>query len=280
MNRGRTLLLIAVLIASIGGLAGYLLRAHEPSYGGRGLSAWLRDFEAEQSDTRARAAEAMMHIGPQAVPFLAERLSLPSAARRKESSLEQLRQRAVEWLSKLSVMKPLSVRRPDPRRQALAALDALGPAAKEALPALEKLIHEDPPDPRVPYVVARIGPAGVPLLLGMLTNDVKILRLEARVCMDMLTNHSATLYGDIGLGPDANLFERRLCEFNSRTLRAAFEEYRALHPEQYSPKDVFESPAHSPLPLDTEHGIPPEIESWMTNQARRVSSGPPPSSFE
>ena len=44
-------------------------------------------------------------------------------------------------------------------------------AAADALPGPAKLLHENPPDPRVPYVIARIGPEGLPLLRQALTNE-------------------------------------------------------------------------------------------------------------
>ena len=74
-----------------------------------------------------------------------------------------------------------------PAEQALAGLDALGSAAETALPALEEMLQENPPDPRVLYVAARIGPASIPLLSRCLTNGIpdaaKLIRTEAKICL-------------------------------------------------------------------------------------------------
>jgi hypothetical protein len=272
-------LLIVALVAGVGALAGYLVWPHEPSFRGRGLSAWVRDFEAEQVEKRAMAADAVQHIGQQAVPFLVKRLRSPNAVLRKESWLERWKRRTLEWLSKQSVIKVSPGRRSNPRQQAMAGLDALGPAAKDALPALEKLLRENPPDSQALYVVARIGPAGRPMLTRALTNNEKLLRLEARVCMEMINTHSETLYGAVGFGPDAAVFERRICEFNLRTLRAAFEDYRAQHPEQAFPRGIVETPPPSPLPPDVVQSIQNDIASRMTNRVKRTG-GVPASRFE
>jgi hypothetical protein len=279
MRRRVQVLLIAAVIAGASAVAGCLLWPREPSYGGRRLTVWLRDFEAEQVEKRATAAEAVKHIGSNAVPFLVERLRSPNPALRKEPQWERWKRSALAWLSKHSRLKVSPGRRPDPRHRALAALDALGREAKDALPALERLLREDPPDPQALYVIARIGPAGLPLLTRMLTNDVKILRLEARVCMEMIKSHSASLYGSIGFGPEAATFERRICEFNVKTLTAAFKEYAAQHPELAFPKSIVETPPPSPLPPDIVRSFHNGIESRMTNRPK-AAGGHPASRFE
>jgi hypothetical protein len=177
-----------------------------------------------------------------------------------------------------SLVKVSPGRRPDPRGRALAGLDALGPAAKDGLPALEKLLRENPPDPRALYVVARIGPAGLPVVKRALTNEVKMLRLEARVCMEMIRTHSEWLYGDTGFGPDAAIFDRRICEFNLKTLQAAFEDYRAEHPESVFPRGIGEAPPPSPPP-DFMQAVQSNTAPSMTNRAR-PAAGVPVSRFE
>lgn len=231
-----------VLVAPVLGLVAVLAWPREPSYHGRGLSAWLRNFGADQIERRAEAADAVKHIGPKAVPFLVQRLRSPKNARSRESRLERWKRSGLEWLSTHAGITTLAGRHSDPRQQALAALDALGPAAKEALPALEKLLREHPPDPRALYVVARIGPSGLPLLTGALTNEERLVRLQARLCLEMINSHSELLYGEIGLGPEAATFERRLCEFNMRTIQMVIQERRAQHPEQGLPQSALDTP--------------------------------------
>jgi hypothetical protein len=192
------------------------------------------------SESHAMAAEAIRHIGSQAVPFLTERLS--------ESRLKKFKHEAQEWRSKYSPRENSSNRPIDPRHAAFAGLDALGSAAPNALPTLEKLLYENPPDPRALYVVARIGSAGVPMLTRSLTNEVRLVRLQARVCLDMMSSHSELLYPRIPVGPDTPSFDRRYVEFNLKVMHVAFQEYKKEHPNFDSPSGQFNRPLPTTLP--------------------------------
>jgi hypothetical protein len=129
-------------------------------------------------------------------------------------------------------------------------LDALGSLASGALPALEKLLRHNPPDLGALYIVARIGPAGVPLLTKSLTNEVKAVRLSAQVCLEMMSSRSETLYPQIPVGPDAPGFDRRICEFNLKVLQAAVMEYGKEHPELHFPTNFNSLPPSSiPVPV-------------------------------
>lgn len=197
----------------------------EPRYQNRVLSEWLRDFDLQNysPEKQALAAEAIRHIGPSAVSFLVERLS--------EEQFKQAKIKQKKWLERQK-NAVFTVKFPtDPRHEALAGLDALGSAATDALPALEKLLLENPPDTRALYVVARIGPASIPLLTKLLNNEDKRVRLESKLCLEMLNTRSELLYPRIPAGPDAPSFDRRLCVFNTKTLQHAFKEYHASHPE-------------------------------------------------
>jgi len=238
-------LVAAVAVAA--SLVAWCLLPHEPSYQGRGLSAWLGDFEHDQLERRAMAADAVKHIGADAVPFLVERLRHNP----RDSLLWRWKLQIAEWARKLLFNNVSSPRPPsNPRRQALAGLDALGPEAKNALPALEKLLTETPPDTRALYVVARIGPVGVPLLRKSLTNSVsreaKLLRLEARVCLEMIASHSQVLYPKTESVSDDCSFDRRICAFNLLVMSASFQDYQARHPEMSLPKGIFNKPPPSP----------------------------------
>ena len=202
----------------------------EPSYQDRTLSEWLRDFDLQNysPEKQALAADAIRHIGPPAVPFLVERLS---EERFKQTKVKQEQWRERQATAKFKVDRPA-----DPRREALAALDALGSAAVDSLPALDKLANENPPNPQVIYLAARIGPASIPLLTRSLTNEVKAVRLEAQLCLEMLNSRAELLDPRIPVGPDAPSFERRLCEFNVKILQRAFKEYHTSHPEMDFPQ--------------------------------------------
>jgi hypothetical protein len=196
----------------------------EPAYEGRSLSEWLRDFDnSGQPQTQAMAAEAIWHMGAPIVPFLVERLS--------EAQLKQTKLVAQKWQTRRAIAVFDVPRPPNPRNEAIAALYALGSEATVALPALEKLAHENPPDLRAIFIAARIGSAAVPFLTRSLTNEVKAVRLGAGVCLEMMSSHSEVLYPQIPVGPDAPSFDRQMCEFNLKMLQGAVQVYKAEHPE-------------------------------------------------
>jgi hypothetical protein len=220
-------------------------KTNEPSYQGKSLSEWLMDFDNPSPETQALAADAIRQIGSQAVPFLVNRLS--------EAQLAQVRLEAKKWREKQE-NAVYSVPRPaNPRQEAMAALDALGPMAVDALPVLRKLLHDDPPDLQALYVAARIGPASVPLLTESLTNEDKVVRLSAQVCLDMISSRSVVLYPKIPVGPHVPSFDRRICEFNLQVLKAAAIEYGKEHPESNFPTNVIASPTNSlPIPVPVQ----------------------------
>ena len=198
----------------------------EPEYQGRTLSAWLKGFESEVAEARWQSADAVRHIGTNALPLLRTRLGQKPSIREP-----QWKQKLRAWLSKQSFFKINLPRPTGERREALAALDALGPAAKDAVPSVEMLLYEKPPDPQALLVLARLGPEAVPALTRALTNDQKVIRLGARACLDMLRSRSEVLFPKTPQGAD---FTRRTCAFNLMLMRAAFANYRTQHPEQFS----------------------------------------------
>lgn len=157
-----TRLAVLVMAVVLGGVLAWRLAWYEPGYGGTRLSGWLREFQNEKIEQRLRAAEAVRHIGPRAVPYLVERLKQTPSA--KKSRLARWRLHFVEWLGAHTSLNVSTWRNPNARLQALAALDALGPDAKEALPELEKLLEQNPAEIDILFAVARMGDAGVPFL--------------------------------------------------------------------------------------------------------------------
>ena len=195
-----------------------------------------------QPENQAAAAEAIRHIGSPAVPFLVERLS--------EARWKQFTRELQKWQETQGSAVSAAGRPRNPRGEALAALDALGAEASGALPALEKLLHETPPDPSALYVIARMGPAGIPVLAKYRNSDVRILRLEANICMEMIASHSEILYPKIPVGPDAASFNRRISEFNLQVIHAASLEYRTEHPEMNFPSNADVTlPPSIPMPV-------------------------------
>jgi hypothetical protein len=196
----------------------------EPRYQDRPLTFWLRGFESDLPQTRWQSAEAIRRIGTNALPVVIRQLQKKPPT--QESWLRQ-KFRSVLALAKINLPRPAIE-----RREALAAIDALGPTAKNAVPALERLLHETPPDPQALLVLARIGSDGVPALTRALTNDEKVIRYGARACLDMQQSHSEVVFPTTLQNAE---FMRRTCEFNSAILKAATEDYRRDHPEQFLP---------------------------------------------
>jgi hypothetical protein len=223
MNRTKIIVasLHIIVILAAGCSSASRSKSTEPSYGGKPLSVWLRDFDNfdPTPEQRAMAPEAIRQMGSAAVPFLVERLS--------EAQLEETKLKMKKWHKQLETAVFRPDLPPDSRREAFDALDALGPAAAGALPALERLLNDDPPDTQALYIAARIGPLGVPLLTNSLTNKNKLVRLQAQICLDMMNSHSVVLYPLISTSPDARSFESRWCSVNLLTIKATFKEYQA-----------------------------------------------------
>jgi hypothetical protein len=191
MKKRYILCFLALLsVVSVLGFYGFL--ADVPSYEGRGLSSWLKDFDVEKREKRPAAEDALRHIGPKAVPFLVRRLEHTTPNRGFVA--QQWKEKIFEFWAKYSGLKIFSARPADLRHQGLAGLDALGPAGQGALPALERMLQEVPPVPQVLYVAARLGEAGEPLLRRALTNEERVIRLEASICLEMIKERSDLLY--------------------------------------------------------------------------------------
>jgi len=231
---------LVAVVAATACMTALRLAANEPDYQDRSLSEWLRDFDTPNPNPQQASivADAIRHIGSAAVPYLVACLS---EASNKLYEVEIKRWQANRTTNNLEAPRP-----PCPRQEALAALDALGAEGAAALPALKTLLDDDPPDPQVLYVAARMGPAGAMILNCCRNSTNKLLRLETRVCFDMIRSHSEVLYPPIPVGPDAPSFHRRICEFNVKVLQAAFENYKAEHPDEIPPDQKIDS---SPPPV-------------------------------
>ncbi len=215
--------MVLVLISGIAVIARYVVWTDEPIYGGRVLSEWLQDFQSNKMKDRVAAANAVKSIGSRAVPLLVERLRSVKCG--GKSDFEQQKQNVMAWLKEHTT---ISYSRSNPWHEAMAGLDALGPAAKEALPVLEDLLRSNPPNPEVLYLVARLGPSGLTVLTNALTNETLLLRVPARVCLDMVAAHSDTLYADPGSGASAAIFDTRICAFNLKVIGTLYKEDRLI----------------------------------------------------
>ena len=228
------------------------------TYQGRSLDSWLRDFEGGLPGASWQAAEAVRHMGTNAVPVLIAKVS-----NRQRTPEPAWRGRMRELLSWQSLVKVREWNHD--RHEALAALDALGPDAKAAVPALEKLLSEKPPDQRALIVLARIGPDAIPALSSALTNQQRVVRFGARLCLDMMQSNSPIISPTT---PNDAEFRRRGTYFNHLLLGAAFQEYKAQHPQELAPTNV----ESTPLPFGP-------LGNATTNKAL-APTRPPASVFE
>lgn len=228
MTCSRITLLVVASVAAVVVVYG-LVTPREPVYAGKTLSAWLRGFEGDTRESRTQAASAVQHIGTNGLSILVAMLR--DAGPKNEPAWRRFLR---DVLSKQTLIKVSIPRASNPRTQALAALDALGPTGKDAVPHVEKLLAETPPDPRALLVLARMGTDGVPPLTRALTNSERAIRFGARACLDAIEARSGLVYPQ---DPEAD-FLRRNCELNLAVLQAALLEYKRDHPEELPPVRV------------------------------------------
>jgi len=181
----------------------------EPSYQQRKLSEWLVDINYGQpQEKRAKAGEAIRHMGKKTLPFLLATFSDP----KPKGDLGQ-----ATW-----------------------AFDALGPIANSAIPKLEKLQSRYPG--YVPGALAGIRPAAVPVLLKSLTNESFFVRDNTAAAMANAI-YSGKINGDLAKAalPIAlsNLEYRnptnRLFEINTRWRAAGLLDALHLNPDESVP---------------------------------------------
>ena len=145
-------LILALGVAATG--AGvYLLIPREPSYQGRSLSAWLADLDLESRKAQARPAEALRAIGTNAFPSLRRMLLSRSPIWERTSIAINANQSLVQF----SVTPDNVV-----RNRALRGYHALGNEAKDDVSRLIELMErETSPQVRcyIALALGNIGPA-------------------------------------------------------------------------------------------------------------------------
>ena len=226
---------IIALVCALGAMLAFVLTERGPTYQGRSLDSWLRDFEGGLPGASWEAAEAVRHMGTNAVPVLIARVS-----HRQRTPEPAWHSRISQLLSCQSLVKVRAWNHD--RHEALAALDALGPDAGAAVPALEKLLGEKPPDHRALIVLARIGPDAIPALSRALTNQHSAVRFGARLCVDLMQSNSPIVSPRT---PTEAEFRHRGVQFNHLLIGAAFQEYKAQHPQELAWTNV--EPASLPF---------------------------------
>lgn len=175
----------------------------EPRYNHKTLSAWLSDFRGD-SRARCAAAKAVKRIGPAGLPWIIKYLDWRESWWRAHIvNLAQALGR-----SNYHVVSITKLRR---RYEALAACDSLGCEAAPAIPALERLLYADPPEPRAAYVLARIGPQSLVVLRRASLRGPPGIRAAANLCLSMFYSHSEALFP---CGLKQHDFTRRIAGFD------------------------------------------------------------------
>jgi HEAT repeat protein len=170
MGKKQRIVIAALLIVLLGGVAWWLLRPSEPSYQGKSLSAWLGDYllpNAGASD----ADDAVRHIGTNAIPTLLRML------RAKDSPLKT---KSIKLLGRQNLLKIKITPANFKNFEARLAFRALGESASNAVPELLQIYAEKISlDSQCQTIGALgdIGPAAksaIPTLLGALnaTNEM------------------------------------------------------------------------------------------------------------
>ena len=179
-------LALVIVLATAVFCAAWLNRG--PRYQGKSASHWVGQLV--RNETAARSA--LHELGPAAVPALADAVSARQSWLAKK--LESFRPRLPRWIAR-RLLSPVeaSVR----QQRALKVLDAMGPSAAAAIPALIALdcrvsdeFYFYPSSPQ--RVIFSIGEAGVPHLARVVERgNVPATRARAAVYLGLIGARAA-----------------------------------------------------------------------------------------
>src|SRR5205823_1736417 len=125
------------LLITVGSLAGmvlciFLATPRQPRYQGRPLNEWLTDLSNPNYETQRVARVAIHEMGPQAVPFLTNSLAQRNALSIRFYRKNLLPRKLAAWSHRVFKWQTPMME----SRSAAIALQSLGPAATNAIPAL------------------------------------------------------------------------------------------------------------------------------------------------
>jgi HEAT repeat protein len=169
----RRIILVSLSIAVAGGLAWLMIallwNQREPSYEGRTLSKWLEIWGPIRKNLTTQdasdCANAVRHIGSNAVPFLLRMLATPDSAPAWKQRLEDLagKQKIVTF----KFAKPSDI-----RMRGQMGLYILGPDAKSAVPELIRMYNSGiMPEFTFAYLLGAIGPYAKPAIPKLLVTS-------------------------------------------------------------------------------------------------------------
>ena len=194
-RRNRFLLalgLILALTAAISMMSAW--RGQQPVYRGRPLMEWAADLAASEPERAKAAQEAVLSLGPRAVPTLIR------AIRRPDPILAwTLLDASARWAPAAhgTLIRCLgidSIR--SARRHALVALAVLGPEAEPAVPALTRVIRRPPSNRNMgewmqaAHALGRIGPSSAGPLAAVFSEAPVSLRTHLLNALTDLGPHA------------------------------------------------------------------------------------------
>jgi hypothetical protein len=212
--RRKILCLCALLfIAAIAAVRSHDRFIAGPAYAGVPLSLWLRVLDDPSPQNRDQARQVIRKLGPAAVPLIIEWLDW------KDSLFRRLLTAWVTGDEEHINFHPIYPK--DRRRLALAACDALGPAAGPVIPKLAALARARNPELDAPFLIARIGGSNAaPALVRLTASTNKFIIAAAVVSADLLREKSTSLLHDPSADSEDNDYRRRLEEYHVLVMQA------------------------------------------------------------
>jgi HEAT repeat protein len=179
MRKFGRILLAVMVVTAVAGVALVALRqpTTDPTYKGKRLSIWLKEYDPEKSPSeRSEADKAVSHIGTNAIPMLLGML-------RVEDSSLKMKLLGLAWRLRIKVRYHSAW---DCSLEAGEAFRQLGARASSAVPDLIKIYNPNnlPAAAAIMNALGHIGPSAgsaVPLVLRVATNTTNnsALRINA-----------------------------------------------------------------------------------------------------
>jgi hypothetical protein len=180
VKRGRRILLVVLGCGLAALIAWRWLHHSEPYYQGRALTAWLAIYEQEKENAPQvlEAAEAIRHIGTNALPFLLERLRQkdpPNWRKNLATALGFMPRPVDQWWFDLVLGKEERV------MAATSGFEVLGAQAAPAVPELIRLLNDKDTFDIAIVELSLVGEAALPIMTETLTNRANPLRVRVGV---------------------------------------------------------------------------------------------------
>lgn len=209
----RRLLLCGALPVLLVTLAVWSWAPRQPSWEGRSLSDWLKDFEpartrnpsAVDEQNAAAAQRAIQGMGTNCLPFLLRRIAQIQPAP-LEKMLITLEDQLAEQEVKIP-WTPTQTRLEVGVSDACDAVKALGHQAVPAIPELKRwlLSSSDVKVSMGAYLLANIAPEGIEVLIAASTNRTMLNRAAVAVRLHSITSeHPQAFTALLGMTADAD----------------------------------------------------------------------------